>query len=75
MTTKERIQTEIECLGDEDLEELYSMIRAFIRVRASSSDPNLMSKLRQIEIDAPEDFAANLDFYTSRNQGAEPHIH
>jgi len=30
-----------------------------------------MSKLKQIKIDAPEDFAANLDLYVSGKKGVE----
>lgn len=58
MTTRELIQTEIERLGEEDLEELYSLIREFTRSRRPASEQSLMSKLQGIEIDAPEDFAA-----------------
>jgi hypothetical protein len=74
MTTKDLIQTEIERLSEEHLEELYSLIREFARSRTCVSDQSLMSKLRSIEIAAPADFAANLDLYTTGEKGGQPHL-
>lgn len=63
MTTKELIQAEIESLDEQDLQELYSLIRQFVKSKQCSSSDRLMSRLKQITIDAPEDFSSNLELY------------
>lgn len=40
----------------------------------SGNKPSLMSKLKQIKIDGPEDFAENLDLYLSGEKRIEPDI-
>ena len=70
MTTKERIKAEIDNFDDEDLDELYSVIKDFVRAKSTPQKSSFMSRLKRIEIDAPEDFSANLEQYTS---GEETH--
>ncbi len=65
MTTKELIQAEIESLDEQDLQELYSLIRQFVKSKQCSSPDRLMSRLKRIKIDAPEDFSVNLELYMS----------
>jgi hypothetical protein len=66
MITKELIHAEIENIREEDLDELFQIIRRFAEARASSPRKSgALSKLKQIKIRAPEDFAANLDLYLS----------
>ncbi len=64
MTTKELIQAEIEKVDDEHLGELYRLIRDFTQ-HTEQAKPTLMSRLKQVQIEGPEDFAANLDLYVS----------
>jgi hypothetical protein len=71
MTTKELIQAEIEGIGEEHLEDLYRLIRNFAESRHDNRQQSFMSKLKRIQIDAPEDFAANLDLYVSGEKRAE----
>ena len=82
MTTKERIQAEIERVSDEeDLTELYELVKGFTESRRNSNGgqvagkQSLMSKLRSIAIDAPEDFSANFEQYASGEKRAEPDLH
>lgn len=72
--TKELIHKEIDHIGEEYLDELYDAIRQFTRSRPHVSKPSLMARLRSIRIDAPEDFAANLDLYTTGEKCAEPDL-
>lgn len=51
-------------MSEADLDELYSLIKGFTQSREGNKQ-SLMSKLRSIQIDAPEDFSANLDLYVS----------
>lgn len=74
MTTKELIQAEIDRLSDEELDELYDLIKRFAISKRENGVPTLMEGLRQIQIDAPEDFSANLDLYLSGEKRVEPNL-
>lgn len=74
MTTKESIYAEIDSLSDEDLDELYHIIRQFVQAKQQAHQPSLMERLQQIKIDAPADFAANLDLYLSGEKRADSDI-
>lgn len=65
MTTKERIYAEIERVDEQQLDELYTIIKQWAQREPPERELNFMEKLRQITIDAPADFATNLDLYTS----------
>ena len=71
MTTKELIQAEIATLSDEHLDELYALIKNFVYARRRTKKQSFMAKLKSITIDAPQDFAANLDLYVSGEKRAE----
>ncbi|HKI31735.1 MAG TPA: hypothetical protein VKA46_07695 [Gemmataceae bacterium] len=75
MTTKERIQAAIDTIGDEDLDELYSVIRNFAATKAAQPTTGIMAKLKGIKIEAPADFAANLDQYASGEKRVEDNLH
>jgi hypothetical protein len=64
MTTKQLIQAEIENLSDESLDELYKVVKEFVQT-STHQKPSILSKLKQIQIEAPSDFTANLDLYLS----------
>jgi hypothetical protein len=72
MTTKERIYTEIERVGEESLDELYHLIKRFVSSKAQG--PGIMSKLKTVKIEAPADFAANLDLYLSGEKRVEDNL-
>ena len=63
MATREEIISEVEKVPEERLDELYRVVRTFSEEKASNSKQSLMAKLRSIQIEGPEDFAANLDLY------------
>jgi hypothetical protein len=75
MTTKELIQSEIDHVPVEDLDALYHLIRQFVKSKESPQKPGILSKLRSVSIDAPTDFAANLDLYMSGEKRVEDSIH
>ena len=75
MSTKELIQAELETLSDEDLDALYALIKHFIQSKQHTKPGSLMATLRGIQIDAPPDFATNLDLYISGEQRGEPDLH
>jgi hypothetical protein len=66
MTTKDLLKAEIEALDEETLDELYKIVKKLSEAKkAKHQAPSFMSRLKDIKIDAPEDFSANLDQYTS----------
>jgi hypothetical protein len=71
MTVKDKIQAEIDSLNEEYLNDLYVLIKDFAQAKQQLKNPSLMSKLKQIKIDAPEDFASNLDSYLAEDKGGK----
>ena len=65
MTTKELINSEIEKLSEDELKKVYGVVKNLAESKASEQRPGFMSRLKRIQIDAPEDFASNLDLYVS----------
>jgi hypothetical protein len=63
MISKELIKSEIEKVPDNRLEELYSLVRTYSQLTGNGDGRSFMSKLREITIDGPEDFAENIDLY------------
>ena len=59
MTAKELIQAEIDDLSEEELKEVYRLVKEF--TQSKTNKLSLMARLRNIRIDAPEVFAANFD--------------
>ncbi len=68
MTLKELIYTEISKLEEESLEELYEFVKQFANTNTKSAAKpkiGILNKLKRIKIQAPVDFAANIDLYMS----------
>jgi len=74
MITKELIHSEIDGISNEHLDELYDVVRDFAESRKNGKKQSFMSKLKNIKIDAPEDFAANLDLYMSGEKRVESNL-
>lgn len=75
MTAKELIQAEIDQIPEGDLDALYHLIRQFVNSKEAPQRPGILSKLRSVTIDAPTDFAANLDLYMSGEKRVEDSLH
>lgn len=75
MTTRELIQAEIGKIPEERLGELYSLIRRFAASKTASRSAGIMAKLREVRIEAPADFAANLDLYLSGEKSVGEDVH
>lgn len=65
MISKEAIKSEIEKVPPERLDELYQIVRSFTVHDAGKANKSFMSRLREIQLDGPKDFAANIDLYLS----------
>ncbi len=71
MSTRELIEVEMQGLDEAQLHELYQVARKLSEAGKNASQPSLMSKLKQVQIKAPEDFATNLDLYASGEKRVE----
>jgi hypothetical protein len=65
MNTRELIVTELDLLSEDKLEEVYAVIKSFLHSESNTKRTSFMSKLRNITIDAPEDFSVNFELYTN----------
>lgn len=68
MSTKELIEAEIRQMDENQLNELYPLVKQIADTKKPA--PSLMAKLKQVRIEAPEDFATNLDLYASGEKRA-----
>ncbi|MGZ8158813.1 MAG: hypothetical protein ACXWT1_20970 [Methylobacter sp.] len=59
MTIQEEIKAEVDILDKDSLEALYKIIQ----VLKAQKPLSLMDKLRTVHINAPKDFAKNIDTY------------
>ncbi|MFN7945473.1 MAG: hypothetical protein U0Z53_08980 [Blastocatellia bacterium] len=71
MTTKEMIQAEIEKLSEDDLQKLYQIARELAERGTGRPRESLMSRLRNIQFDAPEDLSVSHDLYVSGEKRAD----
>jgi len=60
MVTKQIIQEKLENLTQEELNQVYGLIEQLGSAENAVKKPSIMSNLRQISIDAPEDFSVKL---------------
>lgn len=75
MTTRELIEAEIGKIPDDRLDELYGVIRDFAAAKAAGARSGIMAKLRGVRIEAPSDFAANLDLYVTGEKSVPEDTH
>lgn len=68
MNTKEMLHGEIEKLTPAQLTELYAIVKKLAEPATAVPQVTLMARLKQIEIDAPEDFSVNFDLYLTRTE-------
>ena len=57
------------------LDELYALIRDFAASKPASDRLGIMARLRDVRIEAPSDFATNLDLYLSGEKSVPEDIH
>ncbi len=74
MTTKEFVYTEISTIEEEYLDDLYDVIKRFTHLKHRPKKSGLLARLQQIQIDAPKDFAMNLDLYISGDKHVESNL-
>jgi hypothetical protein len=72
MTLKELIYEEINKLEEENLNELYEVVKRFAQVKSTQPKLGALAKLKRVKIQAPSDFTANLDLYINGEKEIEP---
>jgi hypothetical protein len=70
MTVKELIQAEIDKIPETELNEVYQLIKEYNH-KKDSSKKGVLSKIKQIKIQAPKDFSINFDYYSSQDNSHE----
>ncbi len=60
MKTKKLIESDLENLTEEQLNQVYDVIKQLNNSETVETQPSLMSKLSQIKIDAPENFSTQI---------------
>ncbi len=65
MSTRQLIEEEIELMDEKQLDEIYQIIKRISQPQEQAAPVGLMGKLKGVHIEAPEDFARNLDLYVS----------
>lgn len=71
MVTKQIIQEKLEGLTQEELNQVYGLIEQLSNAEKPVKKPSIMSKLRKISIDAPEDFSVKLAISFGRDVGED----
>lgn len=64
MTTKERVVAQLSNLDEDEMNHLLKIVEHMAQKEPQTGvpqKPGLLSKLKQIKIEAPEDFAARCD--------------
>jgi hypothetical protein len=67
MVTKQIIQEKLENLTPEELNQVYGLIEQLSSAEKPRQKPSLMSKLKKISIDAPEDFSVQIAINLGRD--------
>lgn len=63
MISRDLIKADIERVPEERLDDLYSMVKSYSEPRTQNNGRSFMSKVQDVTIDGPEDFAENIDLY------------
>jgi hypothetical protein len=71
MVTKQIIQQKLESLTQEELNQVYGLIEQLSSAEKPVKKPSLMSQLREISIDAPEDFSVQVAMSLGRDVSEE----
>ncbi|MTJ07238.1 MULTISPECIES: hypothetical protein [unclassified Anabaena] len=67
MTMKELIQAEIDKIPEQELNEVYQLIKDFTD-KKNSTKKGILSQLKQIKIQGPTDFSVNFDKYSYQQE-------
>ena len=75
MTNRERLHAEIDSLDDQNVDAVYQLVRLYMDSSSAERSGNLIAKLKNVKIDAPSDFALNLDLYLNGEKSVQSDVH
>jgi hypothetical protein len=65
MVTRDMVHAVVDSVDEKRLDDLYRMASAIAENERPEGSRDLITMLREISIDGPEDFSENLDMYAS----------
>lgn len=71
MNIREEIVAKVQSLPENVLPEVFDLVN---KLEKNEEKPSLMSQLRKIKIQAPPDFAENIDLYMNGEKSMEENI-
>ncbi len=74
MTTKESLKSQIDGLDDQSADAVLTFVRQLAASQARQRKGDLLTRLQEVRIQGPPDFAANLDLYLSGEKSASDHV-
>ncbi|MBI3161663.1 MAG: hypothetical protein HYZ23_04100 [Chloroflexi bacterium] len=63
MVTRELINSEIDRLNLDDLDELYKLIRQLSRAKRKTKKKGALARIKQVKVSGPKDLSVNHDRY------------
>jgi hypothetical protein len=75
MTIKELLRAQIDALDEQDADAVLHFVRQLAAMQPRPSGGDLLTRLQEIHIQGPTDFAANLDLYLSGEKRVTDHVH
>lgn len=71
MTIREEILTKVQNLPESVLPQVYDFVE---KIKEKEEEPGLLRRLQKIKIEAPSDFAENIDLYISGEKSIEENL-
>jgi len=75
MTTKEILKAQIDGLDDQSTDAVLQFVRQLAALPPRPLKGDLLTRLQEVRIQGPPDFAANLDLYLSGEKSVSDHVH
>lgn len=75
MTTKELLKSQIDGLDDQSADTVLQFVRQLAALQPRPLQGDLLTRLQEVRIQGPPDFAANLDLYLNGEQSVADHVH
>lgn len=75
MTTKELLKSQIDGMDDQSTDAVLQFVRQLAALQPRQRNGDLLTRLQEVRIQGPPDFAANLDLYLSGEKSVSDHVH
>jgi hypothetical protein len=75
VTAREQLHAEIDALDDRSVASVSEFVRQIVKSQAPKRSGDLLTMLRQVQIDGPVDFSENLDLYMNGGKSVSDDVH